>query len=48
MDQKDLAAVQDEAQKPCAQDMGCKPGRLCDPVAFFDVIEECAICGKLL
>ena len=26
----------------------CKPGKLCQPELFFEQIEECALCGKLM
>lgn len=27
---------------------GCVPGEVCDAKDFFEMITECAICGKLL
>ena len=26
----------------------CQPGKLCQPELFFEQIEECALCGKLM
>lgn len=26
----------------------CDPGKLCDPVPEFEMIEKCRICGKIL
>lgn len=26
----------------------CQPGKLCHPELFFEQIEECALCGKLM